>query len=96
MPQSPREGYEAKRAERNRKLEERAPKPWHWFGQRDAVARFTLYLGFLTLALVVVGFLQWSIIRDQLNEMRSGGVDTRKLAAAAALLKGISTHRSDG
>jgi hypothetical protein len=66
MPQSRREEYKARKAERDRQQEERAPKPWHWLGQRDPVARFTLYVGLFTLSLVVVGLLQWSIIRDQL------------------------------
>ena len=85
MPQSPQERYEARQAERERKEQERAPKPWYWFRQRDPIARFTLYLGIFTLALVAVGVLQWCSIRGQLIEMKSGSLDTHNLALSAQL-----------
>jgi hypothetical protein len=44
-----------------------------------------MYLGFLTLGLVMVGALQWCSIHGQLAEMKSGGVDTHNLALAAKL-----------
>ena len=85
MTQSAEEKYRAKRAERERLARELAPRPPLWFGQRDPIARFTLYVGIFTLCLVVVGILQWNSIRGQLAEMKSGGVDTHDLALAARL-----------
>jgi hypothetical protein len=85
MSQSPREEYKARQAERERKEQERLPKPWWWIGQRDPVARFTLYLGTFTLCLVAVGLLQWCSIRGQLAEMKSSGIDTHNLAVVAVL-----------
>lgn len=76
MNQPPYKGYQAKRADQECKRQERLRKtPWHWFGQSDAVARFTLYVGFFTLALVGVGFLQWCTLGHQLNEMHQAGID---------------------
>lgn len=85
MTQSQEERYRARQAERKRQVEERAPKPWYWFRQREPVARFTLYVGLFTLALVLVGILQWRSMRGQLAEMRSGSMDTHHLALAAQL-----------
>jgi hypothetical protein len=67
MPQSQREEYKARQAERERREQERAPKPWYWLGQRDPVARFTLYVGLLTGGLIIVGVLQWAVIFGQLG-----------------------------
>ncbi len=40
-------------------------------------------VAFFTLGLVFVGILQWSAMRGQLSEMRSGSADTHELAVAA-------------
>jgi hypothetical protein len=77
--------FQAKRAESERKRRELLITRWWWFKQREPVARFTLYLGFFTLGLVVVGILQWCSIHGQLAEMKGSGVDTHNLALAAKL-----------
>lgn len=48
--------------------EQSSPMRWWWFGQRDPVARFTLYVGFFTALLVVIGALQWLVFWNQLSE----------------------------
>lgn len=52
--------------------------PWYWFRQREPVARFTLYLGFFTLALALAGFLQWRSLASQLAEMKVTRIDAAK------------------
>jgi hypothetical protein len=67
--------YQAKRAKRERRQQELLPQRWWWFKQREPIARFTLYIGFLTGGLVLVGFLQWDIIRGQLHEMKKTRIE---------------------
>jgi hypothetical protein len=69
MPLPTYKDAQSRKAERERKVQERMPKPWWWFKQHDPVARFTLYVGIFTLCLVIVGVLQWCSIRGQLDEM---------------------------
>ena len=71
MPQPTYKESKARNAERQRRIQERMPKPWWWFKQRDPVARFTLYVGIFTLCLVIVGILQWCSVRGQLGEMKT-------------------------
>lgn len=67
-PQGPYEKYKAKEAERERRrAEEHTPMQWWWFKQRDPIARSTLYVGFFTLALVIVSFLQFCTLQNQLK-----------------------------
>lgn len=44
---------------------------------------FTAVIALFTIGLVIVGVLQWSAMRGQLAEMRSGSADTHGLAEAA-------------
>jgi hypothetical protein len=85
LNQPPCRNWKTKKTQREREFKEHARIPWYCLGQRDQTARFTLYIGILTGALVIVGVLQWGVILGQLTEMRSGGVDTHNLALAAKL-----------
>jgi hypothetical protein len=72
--------FQAKRAERERKQQELSIMRWWWFKQREPVARFTLYLGLLTLGLVVVGTFQYCSIHGQLTEMTISRTDAEEVA----------------
>jgi hypothetical protein len=72
--------FQAQRAERERKQQELSITRWWWFKQREPVARFTLYLGFLTLGLVVVGTFQWCSIHSQLTQMTIATRDAEEVA----------------
>jgi hypothetical protein len=59
-----REQYEAKKAEAQKKKDECRPIPLWWLGQRDPIARFTLYVAAFTFALFGVGVLQYKILKQ--------------------------------
>jgi hypothetical protein len=75
MPQCPEDEYKVKRAERERKQQDLLPTPLWWLGQRDPIARYTLYLGLLTLGLVIVGTLQWCSALGQLAEIKETRIE---------------------
>jgi hypothetical protein len=95
MPQTPREEYKARRAERDRQRKESVRVPRYWFGLRDPVARVTLVLALFTLALVIVGIFQWNSISGQLTEMKSAGADTKSLVTAANSQAISMSHQLD-
>jgi hypothetical protein len=94
MPQTEYEKHQERRAKRQREVQARAPKPWYWFGQREPVARFTLYGGLFTLCLVLVGALQFlaihgqqAVMQRQLDEMRD---EQRAWVYTEVALSGLS------
>lgn len=66
-----RQQYEANKSEAKKKEDERRPIPIWWLGQRDPIARFTLYVAAFTFALAAftfalfgVGVVQFKILKQ--------------------------------
>jgi len=67
---TPQEQYKTNKEKREQRNKELTQIPKWWLGQRDPIARFTLYVAVASIFLAIIAVLQACILSNQLGELQ--------------------------